>query len=121
MSLIGDNIKRLRKGRRMRQSELAEWVGVSKQTISSWEVGRTEPNLEKIEEICAVLHCKKAEIYEKPEIYEKKVQRGKRDQMEFFVNINLDTAIDELSDISGLIDETIERLKAIRNKYREDK
>jgi uncharacterized small protein (DUF1192 family) len=38
-----------------------------------------------------------------------------------YVSINLDTAIDELSDISGLIDETIERLKAIRNKYREDK
>ena len=37
--------------------------------------------------------------------------------MEFFVNINLDSAIDELSDISGLIDETIERLKAIRKKY----
>lgn len=111
MGLIGDNIKRLRKERKITQSELAEKLGVCKATVSSWEIGRTEPNLEKIEEICAVLHCKKSEIYEE------KVQRSKREQMEVFVNINLDTAIDELSDISGLIDETIERLKAIRKKY----
>lgn len=117
MGLIGDNIKRLRKERKITQSEIAKKLGVCKATVSSWEIGRTEPNLEKIEEICAVLHCMKTEIYEKPEIHEKMVQRGKRDQMEFFININLDTAIDELSDISGLIDETIERLKAIRNKY----
>lgn len=117
MGLIGDNIKRLRKERKITKSELAKKLGVCKTTVSSWEIGRTEPNLEKTEEICAVLHCKKSEIYEKPEIYEKKVQWGKRDQMEFFININLDSAIDELSDISGLIDEIIERLKAIRKKY----
>lgn len=43
---------------------------------------------------------------------------GKKDEgLSFYVTINIDTAIDELSDISGLIDETIERLKAIRKKY----
>ena len=109
MSLIGDNIKRLRKGRRMRQSELAEWVGVSKQTISSWEIGRTEPNLEKIEAICVALHCNKSDIYEK--------KHGKREQMNIDININLDTAIDELSDLSDLINETVEKLKEIRSKY----
>lgn len=43
---------------------------------------------------------------------------GKKDEgISVYVSINIDTAIDELSDISGLIDETIERLKAIRKKY----
>lgn len=43
---------------------------------------------------------------------------GKKSEgLSFYVTINIDTAIDELSDISGLIDETIERLKAIRKKY----
>ena len=107
--MIGSNIRRLRKSRGIRQDELASRVGVSDAAVSSWEVGRTEPSISMIKKICTVLHCTMSEIIEDvgvPGVY---------------VSINLDTAIDELSDISGLIDETIERLKAIRNKYREDK
>lgn len=103
--MIGSNIRRLRKSRGIRQEELAKKLGVSDAAVSSWEVDRTEPSLSTIKKICTVLHCTMAEIIEDvgvPGIY---------------VSINLDTAIDELSDISGLIDETIERLKAIRKKY----
>lgn len=53
MNLIGNNIRRLREERNMLQSELAAKVNVSPATVSSWEVGRTEPKIGKVEEICA--------------------------------------------------------------------
>lgn len=108
VNIVGYNIRQLRKSKRLRQEELAEKINVSDATVSSWETGRTEPSIDKIREICAVLHCNMTDIVEDG------VSR-------FYATKNIDTAIDELSDISGLIDETIERLKAIRNKYREDK
>lgn len=64
MNLIGNNIRRLREERNMLQSELAEKVNVSPATVSSWEVGRTEPKIGKVEEICAVFHCEKSDIVE---------------------------------------------------------
>lgn len=42
---IGDEIRRARKHARMDQATLAEAVGVSRQTVSSWECDRTEPSI----------------------------------------------------------------------------
>lgn len=38
----------LRKGRGMSQEQLAERIGVSRQTISKWETGQSTPDLEKL-------------------------------------------------------------------------
>ena len=51
---IGKAIKRLREERGMLQSELAKKIGVSNKAVSSWESGRTEPNLNMIKQICNV-------------------------------------------------------------------
>lgn len=59
---IGENIKLLREQRNLKQSELAEELGVSDKTVSSWEINRTEPKMGMIEKICSVLGCKKADI-----------------------------------------------------------
>lgn len=64
MSTIGDNIKKIRTSRGMDQSDLAQLLNISPKTISSWEVGRTEPKIGKIELICAALKCKKTDIIE---------------------------------------------------------
>lgn len=37
-------LKALRVGHNISQKELAEILGVSQQTVASWEVGRTEPS-----------------------------------------------------------------------------
>ena len=42
---IGKQIRKLRKTRNMKQYEIGELLGVSTQTVSSWEVNRTEPNI----------------------------------------------------------------------------
>ena len=59
---IGDNIKLWRERRNLKQSELAEELGISDKTVSSWEINRTEPKMGMIEKICSVLNCKKTDI-----------------------------------------------------------
>ncbi|WP_419195995.1 helix-turn-helix domain-containing protein [Butyricicoccus faecihominis] len=44
--VIGEILQELRKDRHLEQAELAEAFGVSRSTISSYEVGRTEPPIE---------------------------------------------------------------------------
>lgn len=59
---IGDNIKKWREIRNLKQSELAELIGVSDKTVSSWEINRTEPKMGMVEKISTALHCKKTDI-----------------------------------------------------------
>lgn len=46
-------LKDLRNMRRITQKEFAEMLGVSQQTVASWEVGRTEPSNEALIKIAA--------------------------------------------------------------------
>lgn len=62
MSIISDNIKRLRLKADMEQLELADKLGVSNKTISSWECGRTEPRMGMIEKMCGILNCTKSDL-----------------------------------------------------------
>lgn len=59
---IGENIKKWRELRNLKQSELADLVDVSDKTVSSWEINRTEPKMGMIEKICKALNCKKTDI-----------------------------------------------------------
>lgn len=59
---IGDNIKKWRELRNLKQSELAEVLGVSDKTVSSWEINRTEPKMGMVEKICKALNCQKTDI-----------------------------------------------------------
>ena len=45
---LGENIYRLRSGRNMSQLELAERLGVSRQSVSKWELGAATPELDKL-------------------------------------------------------------------------
>lgn len=44
-----DNLKKLRESRSLSQDDLAYFLGISGKTISSWEIGRTEPNMGMVE------------------------------------------------------------------------
>ncbi len=45
---LGENILRLRKNSKLSQEMLAEKIGVTRQTISNWELGETSPNPEQL-------------------------------------------------------------------------
>lgn len=62
--MIGDNIRRIRMKRNITQTELAEMVHVKPQTVSSWEVNRTEPNMGAMELLAKALKCRKSDLVE---------------------------------------------------------
>lgn len=60
---FGQNIQFLRKMRnKMTQEELAEKLGVSRQTVSKWELNVTYPEMDKVIEICKLFSCSMDEL-----------------------------------------------------------
>ena len=51
------NLRTLRSQKDLTQGELAEKIGVSQKTMSSWETGRTEPNVGEVIKLCEALGC----------------------------------------------------------------
>lgn len=55
---IGSNLAFLRKQKKMTQEQLAERLGVSRQTVSRWETDEVVPELAKLNELCGVFSCR---------------------------------------------------------------
>ena len=55
MAKISGNIKRFRTEKNMTQTELAEKLFVTRQTVSSWETGRTQPDIEMLAALAEAL------------------------------------------------------------------
>ena len=55
-SMFGNNLKTVRKARRLTQRELASLVGVSKTTISGWETGANLPAVGTLILLAKTLH-----------------------------------------------------------------
>lgn len=53
---FSSNLETIRKSKKISQEELAELIGVSRQTIYKWEAGICLPNLNKIEKLLEVLN-----------------------------------------------------------------
>ena len=68
--MVGDNIKKYRILRGLKQSDLADRIGISQKTISSWELGRTEPSMGAIEKLASVLVCRKSDLVGDVEVIE---------------------------------------------------
>lgn len=64
---IGDNIKYFRKQSNLTQVELAEKIGVSNRTVCSWEINRTEPDMDSVDKICTVLGCTRNNLVSGPD------------------------------------------------------
>lgn len=54
---IGHNLRRLRKAKGLKQSELAELVGVEDKTVSRIEVGGNYPSMDLLVRMSSVLDC----------------------------------------------------------------
>lgn len=60
--MLGENIKEHRLKNNLTQKELAEILNVKPQTVSSWEVNRTEPNMGLLQALAAALNCRKSDL-----------------------------------------------------------
>ena len=54
---FGENLKYLRKSKKMSQEDLAEKVGVSRQSVSKWETSEAYPEMYNILCLCDIFHC----------------------------------------------------------------
>lgn len=54
---FGDNLRKLRKSKKLSQEDLAEKVQVSRQSVSKWETGDAYPEMNNILELCKIFHC----------------------------------------------------------------
>lgn len=59
---IGKKILELRKKNGLSQEELAEKVGVARQTISKWELGETSPDLKQSKELSKIFNVSLDEL-----------------------------------------------------------
>ncbi len=62
MTKVSKNIKRARQKQGLTQDALAAQVHVTRQTVSSWETGRTQPDLELLLQLCDALHVPAEEL-----------------------------------------------------------
>ena len=62
MASVAKHIRRLRTERHMPQGDLAEKLFVTRQTVSAWETGKAQPDLETLERIAVVLGVEVTEL-----------------------------------------------------------
>ncbi len=55
--MLGSNIKKIRNNRKLTQNQLAQRIGVSKQTISNWENNNQKPELDTFVALAKDLQC----------------------------------------------------------------
>lgn len=73
MDTFPNNLKRLRKIRNLKQEDLAERLNVTRQTVSGWETGRRQPDLDTLKTLADALDADVHELIygEKPGEYPK--------------------------------------------------
>lgn len=54
MNVVNTSIKDLRKKKNMTQDELAEKLSVTRQAVSNWENGKTQPDVETLTQLAEV-------------------------------------------------------------------
>ena len=59
---LGEKIQKLRKQRGLSQEALAEKVTVTRQTISKWELGSSEPTAANLAELAALFEMSISEL-----------------------------------------------------------
>ena len=74
MSDISKNLKNIRKEKGITQQEIADKLSVTRQAVSNWETGKTQPDIETLEKLAGVYQTELEDL-----IYGRKVrQRDKR-------------------------------------------
>lgn len=59
---FGQNLKRIRKGKKLTQEQLAKSIGVNVYTIKMWENDHFEPNTRNLQAVCQVLGCRAEDL-----------------------------------------------------------
>ena len=55
--MLGNRLKSIREEKGYTQEQIAQFLGVNQNTISSWENNRTQPKLRQINMLCGLYDC----------------------------------------------------------------
>ncbi len=77
MAEVGKNIKKIRKERNLTQDDLAERLHCTRQTISNYENGKSEPNIALLVEIANVLEVEVNDLIYGPKKKENRKRQKK--------------------------------------------
>ncbi len=55
--MFGERLKKLRLAHKLKQTDLADRIGVTKQCISNWENENIMPSLEMVKKLCCIFSC----------------------------------------------------------------
>ena len=61
--MIGANIKKYRKKKKMSQEELAQKIGYDRSSVAKWEIGALKPYAETLKAIANVLEVSIEQLY----------------------------------------------------------
>ena len=70
--MIGDNIKFYRKKNQLTQDDLAEACNVTRQAVSKWENGKTQPDIQTLSMLASTLEVSEEDLIYGPSDSEKK-------------------------------------------------
>ena len=88
---FGDNLKRLRKGKKLSQADLAAYFDLGRTAVTSWESGCTIPNIDVLDRLATLLEVSTDELLGRPPA----IERFKRDEQ----NVRLLAQYSKLNDI----------------------
>ena len=71
--MLGEKIIKERKNHRLSQEELAEMIGVTRQTISNWELNETIPDLKQAQKLSEIFNISIDELIGKKNILLEKI------------------------------------------------
>lgn len=57
------NLKALRANKNLTQTEVSNSLGITKETLSSWEHYKTFPNIMQLKSLCELYNCKLDDIF----------------------------------------------------------
>ena len=62
MHIVKENLKQLRKFKKLTQQQVADKLGITRACYSGYEQGRRQPSMDILRKICEVLNCSADEI-----------------------------------------------------------
>ncbi|MDD4125008.1 MAG: helix-turn-helix transcriptional regulator [Eubacteriales bacterium] len=94
MNHVGKNIKKFREMKKVTQEEMAQALFITRQAVSNWENGKTEPDIDTLQKIADFLNVTMEELIygvkKKTDIY---IQTGARNSSKAGLGIGVALAV----------------------------
>lgn len=95
---FSDKLKLYRQRAKLTQEELATKLNISQKTISSWEIGRSDPTMKQIYTLCDILDCPLEDLTDT-----RRRKIGEITKEDIYIKLN-DLSISELNELKNAVE-----------------